>query len=109
MTNLAVRHQGEAELRRILKDGEEPRAGEWLETETSCTAYATHDMEVSRTVTVTTCIRWTHPNGEQGSPECLEYNTHSELAGLTYSVEKITDYGEAQQDTWFNFTIPSCN
>ncbi len=102
-----VSSQGERGLvKRQLAEGEQPRRTEYLESESVCSAYAIQGREVSRMIAVTECAHYA-PAGEHVEP-CSEFISKTVKAGLTYSVEKIVDYGEASQQTFFNYTIPAC-
>ena len=103
----AVSNQGELGLvRRLLGHRESPRYGEWLEQSSKCVAYGKQDMEVSRYYTYGECAYNPH-YGEVYEP-CNRYTTKRVKAGLTYSVEKIVHYGEADQQTFFKFRVPLC-
>ncbi len=104
----AVSSQGEIGMvKRLLKDGEQPRRNEWLQTEEVCSAYGYQGMEVSRNMTVSECAHYAPP-GEHTEP-CREFVSRTVKAPLTYSVEKIVHYGEADQQTFFKFTVPACD
>lgn len=104
----AVSNQGELGLvRRPLGQRESPRYGEWLEEATKCVAYGKKDMEVSRYYTHGECAY--NPNYGEVYEPCTRYITKREKAGLTYSVEKIVHYGEADQQTFFKFRVPLCH
>ena len=107
LVRYAVHSQGEQGLvKRLLKVGEFPRRGEYLESESVCAAYATQAREVSRFMTVTECAHYA-PAGEHAEP-CSEFVSKTVKAGTTFSVEKIVDYGQASQQSFFNYTVPSC-
>ncbi len=103
----AYSNQGEAgSVRRLLKDGENARTGEYVETETQCAAYAARPLEVSRNVTVTECAYYT-PAGEGAQP-CQRFVSKTVKTGLTFNVETTTYHGEVSQQTYRNYTIPLC-
>ncbi len=104
----AVSSQGEAGLvKRLLKAGEQPRRSEYLQVEQMCSTYGMKAMEVSRLMVKTECKDYARA-GEASEP-CREFISTTVKAGLTFSVEKLVDYGEATQQTFFNYTVPACN
>lgn len=104
----AVSNQGEVGyMKRQLAAGEQPNSGEWLETEEVCSAYGTVGLTVSRYVTTSECAYYPR-GGEAYEPACTQYVTKTSKVGRTFSVEQITSYGEADQQTFFNFTVPLC-
>ncbi len=63
-------------------------------------------MEVSRDMTAPECAYY--PRSGEASEPCDKFITKVVRAGLTFSVEKIVHYGEADQQSFFNFTVPAC-
>ncbi len=103
----AVSNQGEAgQVDRVLKAGEMPRSGEWVVNMQVCSAYGSQALEVSRDMTLTECAYY--PRAGEASEPCDKFITKTVRAGLTFSVEKIAHYGEADQSSFFNFTVPAC-
>ena len=104
----AVYSQGEAGLaKRLLKNGELPRRGEYLETETVCAAYGIQALEVSRFMTVTECAQQASSGSEYSAP-CTQFVSKIVKVGLSFNVEKFVDYGEASQQSFFKYTVPAC-
>ena len=104
---VAYSSQGEIGLvKRTLKAGEVARRGEFVENETVCSAYGMHNVEVSRVVSTSECAYYM-PAGEASQP-CTKFITKTSTVGTTFSVEKIVRYGQADQQTFVNFTVPNC-
>ncbi len=104
----ACRMHGEVgEMCRKLRAGEQPHSNEYLREETKCVAYASEDVEVSRTVTSQKCVRWT-PSNEVDEGQCLEWATVTSFAGTRYKVTGYEDHGEATLTHTKRFDIPAC-
>lgn len=103
----AVSTRGEAAMeKRLLAPGEQPHSDEWLQTEQVCSSYGSRAMTVSRNVTTTECAYYM-PAGEASEP-CSRFVSKTSKMGTTFSVEKITRYGQADQQVFFNYTVPAC-
>lgn len=102
-----ISSQGELGMvKRLLKAGEAPRRTEMLQEEQQCSAYSTKAVEVSRNMTQTECAYYI-PAGEASEP-CTKFISKTVTAGTTFSVERITRYGEADQQTFWNYNVPAC-
>ena len=107
LVRYGVSSQGEVGLvKRQLKDGEQPRQYEYLQTEEVCSAYGIKNIEVSRMVTVTECAYY--PRAGENAEPCKEFISKSVKSGLKFSVEKLVEYGDATTQTFINYTIPFC-
>ena len=102
-----VSNRGEQGMvKRELATGEAPHSDEYLETEKQCATYGTRGLKVSRNVTTSECAYYMLA-GEASEP-CSRFISKTSKIGLTFSVEKIVRYGEADQQTFFNYTVPYC-
>ena len=104
----AVSNQGEVGMvKRELAAGEALSSGEYLQVEKTCAAYGSRSLVVSRNTSTRECAYYT-PAGQASEP-CSKFITKTAKVGTTFSVEKIVRYGEADQQTFFNYTVPACN
>ncbi len=99
--------QGETEICRPLRDGEQPYSYEYLKEETSCVKYASQHMEVSRTFSYQKCVKWTPFDEINGSSECTQWKTVTEFAGTTYNIIGYDAEGNGQTFQK-KFKVPAC-
>ena len=107
MLRYAISSQGERGMvKRLLAAGEQPRRSEFLQNEEVCSAYSLQGLEVSRNVTTSECAHYTAA-GEASQP-CTHFVSKTQKVGLTFSVEKMVNYGEGSQQTFVKYTVPVC-
>lgn len=95
------------EYREIRHGNSNSEGGGWIEYR--CVNWQTENVEISRTVQQSRCIRHA-PINEGSSGGCLEYETKDVQLGKTHKLEVVYARGELYMHHMFfkNYTIPDC-
>ncbi len=106
----ACRMGGEAEICRYIKENGKLYPGEYLVEQKSCYQTSGRDVEVSRMVTASKCVKWT-PTTEMDIGQCLKTETTTYKVGTQFKVAMWENGPQGPKNYLgeMDFTVPACS